>query len=200
MSVPQAKTRVKAPVVSGFRRVLELLFLLISTLAAFFFFKEAEKSHAENHQLHAELRRLKKRRSDDGSGICSICLEDPLEVLFNPCGHIATCQRCAHQCQSCPICRSRIESTKKVFLASWERYMNGCNDFDSWRARYDMNWDIFGAVRWTSPSEHLKGGSYTCGDTPSAKHKRKWVNPTLSYFYSCFLRLGAPGEDILLNG
>ncbi|TRY73935.1 hypothetical protein TCAL_01508 [Tigriopus californicus] len=90
-------------------------------MAAFFFFKEAEKSHAENNHLQAVLRRLKRRKSDEpqnGSGVCSICLDDPLEVLFNPCGHIATCGRCAQRCLACPICRNRIDSRKKVFLAS----------------------------------------------------------------------------------
>ena len=45
---------------------------------------------------------------------CCICMENPKEIIFNPCYHFDTCIKCAEQLKvvssKCPICRTRIAS------------------------------------------------------------------------------------------
>ena len=44
---------------------------------------------------------------------CCICMENPKEIIFNPCYHFDTCIKCAEQLivsSKCPICRTRIAS------------------------------------------------------------------------------------------
>eukprot|EP00026_Physarum_polycephalum_P021205 Phypoly_transcript_24300.p1 GENE.Phypoly_transcript_24300~~Phypoly_transcript_24300.p1 ORF type:complete len:171 (+),score=52.84 Phypoly_transcript_24300:70-513(+) len=56
-----------------------------------------------------------------GSKVCVVCMERPKEVVFLPCGHVATCQACAaHVIDSghpnCVMCRAPIQSTTKIFM------------------------------------------------------------------------------------
>lgn len=46
---------------------------------------------------------------------CKVCLDADAEILFQPCGHICTCQECATRVQSCPVCRSHISSSVRTF-------------------------------------------------------------------------------------
>lgn len=42
---------------------------------------------------------------------CCICMEMPVGVRFNPCGHECVCMSCSMQVGTCPLCRSRIVSS-----------------------------------------------------------------------------------------
>ena len=59
--------------------------------------------------------------SQDGE--CVVCFDRKIDCVLSPCGHVATCQRCAERLVAvyltstqreklgrCPICRSRIET------------------------------------------------------------------------------------------
>ena len=50
---------------------------------------------------------------------CCICMENPKEIIFNPCYHFDTCIKCAEQLNiissKCPICRTSIASLIKNF-------------------------------------------------------------------------------------
>lgn len=59
----------------------------------------------------AENERLRDERS------CRVCLEHEKTVLFLPCRHLATCLTCASLLQTCPVCRSPIDSHVKIFSA-----------------------------------------------------------------------------------
>lgn len=66
--------------------------------------KLKEKTLAEQNSPVAEL--------------CIICEEKELETVLLPCAHLCSCFPCSSRIQSsgaCPICRSRISSTLKVF-------------------------------------------------------------------------------------
>jgi len=51
---------------------------------------------------------------------CIICLDQPRECLFTPCGHWACCTKCGEKCmkkkpKQCPICRKKITKVQRVF-------------------------------------------------------------------------------------
>ena len=40
--------------------------------------------------------------------LCIICCDEPANMVLLPCGHLFSCQRCAHMLDECSICRKRI--------------------------------------------------------------------------------------------
>ena len=48
--------------------------------------------------------------------ICKICLIEESNVLMLPCRHVSTCLTCTLRTEICPICRSEIISTMKIFF------------------------------------------------------------------------------------
>jgi hypothetical protein len=51
---------------------------------------------------------------------CSICYDLEITLLLEPCNHICICELCYNSLikKECPICKSRILTTKKVFFVS----------------------------------------------------------------------------------
>ena len=47
---------------------------------------------------------------------CKVCLHGDAIVLFEDCGHLATCPPCAASLTHCPLCRTEIKESRKVFL------------------------------------------------------------------------------------
>lgn len=45
---------------------------------------------------------------------CKICLDAEVRVVFLPCAHLVSCNRCAARLHACPICRTRILRTIKA--------------------------------------------------------------------------------------
>ena len=54
---------------------------------------------------------------EEEEGKCIICCVNDINVAFVPCGHMTTCDVCSKQIlkQGCPICRSPIAQTLKIF-------------------------------------------------------------------------------------
>ena len=99
---------------------------MLATAAALFLFQTAKDTNEENEHLRAELRRQKKTLdgSDgkEGSGMCSICLTEKVEVIIHPCSHVCVCRDCASVLmqnteRKCPICRRTIQKTQNVYLS-----------------------------------------------------------------------------------
>ena len=109
------------------RRIFELFWLLLATLAALFFFKTAQETSEENSKLRDELRRSAAKK--ESTNRCSVCLSNPCEVVLQPCGHVCLCRDCVTQISStntlartqssgkCPVCRSSIESHHNIYLS-----------------------------------------------------------------------------------
>ncbi|XP_052060935.1 baculoviral IAP repeat-containing protein 3-like [Mytilus californianus] len=47
---------------------------------------------------------------------CKICLDEPIAIVFLPCGHLAACGRCAPALRRCPICRAFIKGSVKAIM------------------------------------------------------------------------------------
>jgi lysyl-tRNA synthetase class I len=50
---------------------------------------------------------------------CSICLQDNVDMYFNPCGHTACstcCEKTMISTNQCPLCRKKIDKTQKLYF------------------------------------------------------------------------------------
>tara|TARA_Y100000389_G_scaffold204918_1_gene260795 strand:- start:14392 stop:14721 length:330 start_codon:yes stop_codon:yes gene_type:complete len=47
--------------------------------------------------------------------ICSICYDNPINMLAKKCLHISTCEKCTSHLDKCPYCRVETDF-KKVFI------------------------------------------------------------------------------------
>jgi len=108
---------------SPMRRFFELIFMLVSAILVIFSWDTAVKKTEENESLRAELRRTKQSNGDvDRSGTrCTVCLDNPREVLIKDCGHVCVCADCAerirHETNRCPVCRKEIQGTQSVYIS-----------------------------------------------------------------------------------
>jgi len=57
---------------------------------------------------------------EDTKIICSVCYDAAITLLLEPCNHICICHRCYDLLvkKECPICKTEISATKKVYFAS----------------------------------------------------------------------------------
>ncbi|XP_071160652.1 baculoviral IAP repeat-containing protein 7-like [Mytilus edulis] len=60
--------------------------------------------------LEEENRNLKDQQT------CKICLDEPVAIVFLPCGHMAACINCAPALRRCPICKAFIKGTVKAIM------------------------------------------------------------------------------------
>jgi len=119
-AVPTVKAATRSP--STFRRLMELMYMLIATIAALIFFQKAKEIDGEKDQLERELRKHKDAamaREPDNK--CSVCLGDVRQVALQPCGHVCLCKECARtisaqQDRKCPVCRQKVTKFENVYL------------------------------------------------------------------------------------
>ena len=46
---------------------------------------------------------------------CSVCQDAKKDVVFEPCNHLACCQKCAESLTQCCICRQKISKKVTVY-------------------------------------------------------------------------------------
>jgi len=49
--------------------------------------------------------------------LCLVCLSNEREIVYFPCGHVATCSSCTPCIINCVICRKRITNTMRIFMS-----------------------------------------------------------------------------------
>jgi len=52
-----------------------------------------------------------------GNPDCVICMENPKEILINPCKHFCLCLVCSDRVTNCPLCKQLIESKDRIFAS-----------------------------------------------------------------------------------
>lgn len=52
--------------------------------------------------------------------VCSICYDNPITLLLEPCSHVCMCHVCYESLVSkeCPMCKTKIATTRKIYFAS----------------------------------------------------------------------------------
>lgn len=73
--------------------------------------RDAWQAVAEAQKRHDEL---------ESGRMCRICLDSPLQIVLQPCGHLCLCEACAARIlkskqPQCPLCRARPTTFQKVF-------------------------------------------------------------------------------------
>ena len=71
----------------------------------------AEDECATKDEMQIQNARMKRQMR------CKVCLNADVGVVFLPCGHLVVCKNCAPNLRNCPVCRSRINETIKVFMS-----------------------------------------------------------------------------------
>ena len=69
------------------------------------------KAESDPTELLRENTRLREER------LCRICYDREANIVFLPCGHLATCGNCASAFRDCPVCRAPIQHAVKTFMA-----------------------------------------------------------------------------------
>ncbi|XP_071115032.1 baculoviral IAP repeat-containing protein 7-B-like [Haliotis cracherodii] len=76
--------------------------------------KEETKDLTESNLLKATKENTEQLRD---ASACKICLENPANIIFLPCGHLVACGVCSPALERCPVCRKHIRGTVRVHLA-----------------------------------------------------------------------------------
>lgn len=54
--------------------------------------------------------------SHDSARGCKICFSAKADIAFVPCGHICSCINCSERLFNCPLCRSLITTSVRVYI------------------------------------------------------------------------------------
>ena len=81
-----------------------------------------ESLKKQNESLKNQLSIHQKKNDElqqkiNDTNLCEICFENKKNILCIPCNHISICSSCLpHIHSKCPICRTQVTQTKKVYL------------------------------------------------------------------------------------
>ncbi|XP_045461188.1 E3 ubiquitin-protein ligase MYLIP [Harmonia axyridis] len=76
---------------------------------------EQSNTKCQDHEDNCKDSQEKYLRLLD-SMLCKICMDSQIDTAFLPCGHVLACNHCALRCDKCPICRTDIKQSQKLFL------------------------------------------------------------------------------------
>ena len=55
-----------------------------------------------------EYRIIPGQPADENQRRCKICMDQLINIVFIPCGHLIFCSKCAQAMNKCPMCRKPI--------------------------------------------------------------------------------------------
>ena len=58
-----------------------------------------------------EIRKLEEER------LCKICRQEDVQVVFLPCGHLASCVKCSASASQCPLCKILITERVRTYAS-----------------------------------------------------------------------------------
>ena len=63
--------------------------------------------------------RAEGRRADAAEErlLCATCCQEERRVMLAPCSHCVLCEGCAERVEECPMCRTPIQSRRKLILS-----------------------------------------------------------------------------------
>ena len=61
--------------------------------------------------------RENENRQMKDAPICKICMDNEVEVVLLPCGHLISFVNCAHKLKDCLVCRQFIKRIVRTFMS-----------------------------------------------------------------------------------
>ncbi|XP_062856991.1 E3 ubiquitin-protein ligase XIAP [Trichomycterus rosablanca] len=77
--------------------------------AATFGNRADEEREAQNDDPIKKLEMLQREKC------CKVCMDRDISVVFLPCGHLITCEKCSAQLSKCPMCNTTITQKIKTY-------------------------------------------------------------------------------------
>nr|CAB3225580.1 ZF(RING)-14 zinc finger protein [Phallusia mammillata] len=65
----------------------------------------------QSPSMQARIKELQDER------LCKICLDQPSDIVFVPCGHLCSCGNCATSVKKCPMCRMKIQKSIRTYMS-----------------------------------------------------------------------------------
>ena len=79
------------------------------------YFKSLEM---ENENLKKSQQLIEKEiQSLKESKFCKICVNNEINTILLPCGHLVTCNACASSLKNCPMCRRNINDKIRIYMS-----------------------------------------------------------------------------------
>jgi len=72
---------------------------------------EDDEARLTTEILGRQLHELQEQR------ICKVCLDEEINIVFLPCGHLVCCAMCAPALTKCPVCRANITDSVRTYLS-----------------------------------------------------------------------------------
>ncbi|TRZ00968.1 hypothetical protein DNTS_021544 [Danionella cerebrum] len=72
---------------------------------------EASAEHFKADDPLSKLEELQREK------LCKVCMDGDIGIVFIPCGHLVTCQKCSEALNKCPICCATITQKVKTYNA-----------------------------------------------------------------------------------
>ena len=77
----------------------------------------ANEACASDECIETELESLKKEnRKLKDMTMCKICMDNEINIVFLPCGHMTACGECAPAMRLCPLCRTKVKGTVRAYF------------------------------------------------------------------------------------
>lgn len=68
-------------------------------------------SHEEEKDPMTKLEQLQREK------LCKVCMDQDISIVFIPCAHLVTCEKCSESLNKCPICCATIAQKIKTYIA-----------------------------------------------------------------------------------
>lgn len=70
--------------------------------------------NSSNQKNNANATILADVDENEGLDECMVCSDMKRDMLFGPCGHVATCSLCSPRVKKCLMCKETVQSRTKV--------------------------------------------------------------------------------------
>jgi baculoviral IAP repeat-containing protein 7/8 len=126
---PAIELWIKKPIVT---QCLDMNLCLLFDLTRLFFQRilSGKQFYCSFESFHRAIEPIKQKvpnveyptstRKAELTNLCNICLTQPINIVFLPCGHAYCCWWCSDEIEDrkCPYCRCLIKSPHKLFIAA----------------------------------------------------------------------------------
>ena len=110
------------------------------------------------------------RTSLDSAVTCIVCMDVAINCVLMPCAHEVACLRCARRLHLCPVCRTAVDATMKIHVASQEQLLEAAlENLSFWEAA------IEGLSYWEAALKDPSHWGAALGDLSQRQRVGRWA-------------------------